>query len=209
MVRCSRETGETGSHDHARERQAERKFNVVDRRHWADKSDKDERPDKPKKPSYVEDLEGQLKAREDRLQDTLNRHREAVAEFEAARTRLQRDVSQEVERQKRLILLELLEVVDNLDRAVLAGTTATEIATLREGVALVRDQFLAKLKSLGVARRQSLDAAFDPKWHDAVTEMPVDDLARDGVVLGVVQEGYEINGEPLRPAQVAVGKRKG
>jgi molecular chaperone GrpE len=187
--------------------QAEHKINVVDRRHWANKSDKDEEPALQKKPSYVEDLEGQLKEREAKLGDTLTRHRAAVTEFEEARTRLARDVGQEVERQKRLILIEFLDVMDNLDRAVEAAQKTTDAATLTQGIEMVRQQFLAKLGGLGVIRKDSLHQKFDPVWHEAITSMPVDDGAQDGMVLGVVQEGYAINNEPLRPARVAVGKK--
>ena len=183
------------------------KVNVVDRRHWAQaKTEAGDDTEGPKKPSYVGELEGKLTDCEARLNDTLTQHRAVKTEFEEARTRLQREVSQEVERQRRALLVDLLEVVDNLDRAVEASQTAADVATLKEGVELVRDQFLAKLNAFGVSRRQSLNEPFDPKWHDAVTNMPVDDSAKDGLVLGVIQEGYEINGEPLRPARVAVGR---
>ena len=186
---------------------AEHKFNVVDRRHWADKSDEDGRPDRPQKPSYVEDLEGQLKEREAKLTDTVSRHRAAVAEFEESRTRLQRDVSQEVERQKKLMLIEFLDILDNLDRAAEAAARTSDAAAVRKGVDMVREQFLAKLGGFGVVRRDSLHQKFDPVWHDAVTQMPVTKADDEGVVLGVVQEGYAINGEPLRPARVAVGTK--
>ncbi|MBI5507136.1 MAG: nucleotide exchange factor GrpE [Deltaproteobacteria bacterium] len=182
------------------------KINVVDRRFWAKDSRAQDDGDTPKKPTYVEALETQLKEREAKLDDTLTKHRLAVNEFEESRVRLSRDVAKEVDRQKRQMLVELLEVLDNLDRAVAAAEKATEIATLRQGVAMVRDQFVAKLQSLGVKRRQSLGEPFDPRWHDAMTHVPVTDPSQADRVVGVIQEAYEIQGEPLRPAQVAVGK---
>ena len=194
--------------DQAQERpRAIPKINVIDSRHWVHPDDKEAvGAKKESKPSHVEQLENKLEASEARLNETLLQHRAAKTEFEEARARLQREVSQEVERQRRTLLVDLLEVVDNLDRAVEAAETATEVATLKEGIELVRDQFLAKLGAFGVRRRQSLNEPFDPSLHDAVTNIPVDDVAKDGLVLGVVQEGYEINGETLRPARVAVGR---
>jgi molecular chaperone GrpE len=192
-----------------KDKKAQPKINVIDRRHWAvkDSAEAGGAATTTKKPSYVEELEGKLRSRDAKLDDTLTKHRAAVQEFDEARTRLQREVSVEVERQKRTILVELLEVVDNLDRAVDAADAASSAATLKQGVEMVRSQFLSKLAGFGVSRRASLNESFDPKWHDAVTNMPVEDAAQDGIVLGVIQEGYAINGEPLRPARVAVGRK--
>ena len=128
---------------------------VVDRRWWArqqaGETDAGAEPsaqaeDAPRlKPTYVEELEQQLAERDRQLQDVLTKYREASREFDDARARLRKEIAKDIERGRRTILLELLDVVDNLDRAIEAGRATHAGDPLLEGVVIVRDQFLAKL----------------------------------------------------------------
>jgi molecular chaperone GrpE len=186
---------------------------VVDRRWWARETEAGERAgeERLRKPTYVEELERQLAEKDAQVKRLLEDHRRAVDEFDQTRIRLRRDVGKEVDRARRTMLTEFLEVVDNLDRAAAAAhetTAAPEQAVerLAKGVDLVRDQFLTKLEALGVARLDVVGRPFDASQHDAVTMTPVDDPARDGLVVAVVKEGYAIGDDLLRPAAVVVGK---
>ena len=102
------------------------------------------------------------------------------------------------------ILGDLLDVVDNLDRAL--STKDSEAAALKEGVGIVRNQFISVLEHNGIRRMSSEKARFDPRLHEAVAAVPVPAREDDERVVGIVKEGYLINDEILRPAQVAVGK---
>ncbi|MGE5245357.1 MAG: nucleotide exchange factor GrpE [Betaproteobacteria bacterium] len=181
---------------------------VVDRRWWAQTDQTDDRPAVGLKPTYVEELERQIAEQARQLQAFAADHRRALDEFEQARGRIRRDVAREVERGKRAILADLLEVLDNLDRAVAAARDERlegAAAALLRGVDLVRDQFLARLEALGVSRIPALGQPFDAAAHEAVTTAPVDDASRDGTVVAVLKEGYTIGGDLLRPASVVVG----
>src|SRR5512137_1090587 len=167
---------------------------VVDRRWWARGDSPSAAAEQPfEKPTYDEELRA-----------TLARYREANAEFEQARARLRRDVAKEVERGTRAVLADLLEVVDNLDRAIESARTAAGGSPLLQGVEMVRAQFLAKLDGHGVRRFESAGQRFDPSRHEAATTVPVADPAQDGVIVGVIRQGYTIRDEVLRPAVVAV-----
>ena len=190
---------------------AEPRLRVVDRRWWARKDgDADADDGRARKPTYVEDLERQIAAQGGQLQAFAADHRRALDEFEQTKTRLRRDVAKEVERGKRAVLVELLDVLDNLDRAIAAGhggAGASEAApTLTRGVELVRDQFLAKLSGFGVTRVAALGQPFDATRHEAVTTTPVQDRAQDATIVSVVKEGYAIGDDILRPASVVVGR---
>lgn len=184
---------------------------VVDRRWWAREADAaaDAGPVESDKPTYLQELEQRLAAKDDELRATIARYREASAEFEDTRARLRRDVAKEIERGRRLVLADLLEVVDNLDRAIEAARTRSGEPALLQGVEAVRAQFLGKLQAHGVTRLTSLHAPFDPARHEAATSVPVTDAALDGVVVGVIREGYLIGEDVLRPALVAVGQYAG
>ncbi len=183
---------------------------VVDRRWWArgeagDGGGTDE-PERSDKPTYVQELEQRLAQKDEELRATIARYREAAAEFDESRARFRREVGREVERGKRAILADLLEVVDNLDRAVDAARQAEPGGALLAGVEMVRGQFLGKLEAFGVKRVDAGGQAFDPSLHEAVTTVPVDDPAQDGRIVGVVRHGYVIGDDVLRPAVVAVAR---
>lgn len=181
---------------------------VVDRRWWA-RTDADEPSDDAgvRKPSYVEDLERQIADKTAQLQTYLTDHRRALDEFEQVKGRLRRDTAREAERGRRSAIAEFLEVLDNLDRAIAAATTSSNADhALLKGVQLVRDQFLAKLRGLGVTRLDALGQPFDAARHEAVSTAPVTDPAQDGTIVAVVKEGYAVGDEVLRPASVVVGK---
>jgi molecular chaperone GrpE len=180
-------------------------LHVVDRRWWARGEPAAGEADAPfEKPSYVQELEARVAAKDEELRATLARYREASAEFEQARARMRRDVAKEVERGSRAVLADLLDVVDNLDRAIESGRTASPGSALVQGVELVRAQFLAKLEGHGVRPLDASGQRFDPSRHEAATTVPVHDPAQDGVVVGVIRRGYTIRDEVLRPAVVAV-----
>ncbi len=182
---------------------------VVDRRWWARGESADAQADEhvARKPTVLEDLELRLADSADQLQAVLTEHRRAAEEFEQVKMRLRRDAAREVERGRRAVLVELLDVLDNLDRAIAAARAgATEESdTLLRGVELVRGQFLAKLEAFGVTRVPALGSAFDPQRHEAVSMAPVADASQHGIVVGVVKEGYAVGDELLRPASVVVG----
>ena len=181
---------------------------VVDRRRWAHGEDAVADPRPPLKPTYVEELELRAASAEKQAQEYLAKYRQASQEFEDARARMRKELAKDAERSRRDVLASLLEVVDNLDRAIEAATKARKDTgdPLLQGVDMVRQQFLAKLEGFGVKRIDALGAAFDPLLHEAVTTVPADDDAGDGRIVGVIAHGYRIGDEILRPALVAVGK---
>jgi molecular chaperone GrpE len=181
---------------------------VVDKRWWARGDDGGAPRDQGQKPSYVEELERKLADAEKQAAEYLSKYRGASQEFEDARARMRKELAKDAERSRRDVLVGLLEVVDNLDRAIDAAKKVGKDAgdPLLQGVEMVRQQFLTKLDGFGVKRIDALGAEFDPSLHEAVTSVPAPDDSSDGRVLGVITHGYRIGDEILRPALVAVGK---
>ncbi len=184
---------------------------VIDRRWWANQDqgtgNTERTASASQKPTYVEELERQLAEKDRQVQEYIGKYRQAAAEFEDARLRLRREISKDIERGRREIIADLLEVLDNLDRAIEAPTAGASPDALLQGVELVRRQFLAKLEGLGVHRLEAEGQPFDPALHEAVSVVPTSDPAQDGRVVGVVRRGYRINDDVLRPAAVAVAKK--
>lgn len=195
--------------DHQDKPSPDSPLRVVDRRWWAQGEggrDADAGAAPSRKPAYVEELEQRLAEKDALLQATVAKYREAAAEFDEARARLRKEIAKDIERGRRVLLVELLDVVDSLDRAIDAARESAARETWLQGIELVRQQFLAKLDGFGVTRLAALGQPFDPARHEAVTTVPVADPSQDHVIVGVVRHGYAIGDEILRPAQVAVGR---
>lgn len=177
---------------------------VTDRRWWARQEAGDTPAEEPKlKPKYVEELEAQIADKNLEIQQLLTRYRSANEEFDQARARLRKELSKDVERGRRSMLVSFLEVLDNLDRALEAAAGRAEDPVV-QGVSLVRQQFLSTLEGFGVTRLNPMGQAFDPARHDAVSRVEASPGAPAGTVCGVVKPGYLIGEDVLRPAQVAV-----
>ena len=103
---------------------------------------------------------------------------------------------------------ELLQVVDNLRRAIDAGATdpeATKTDGLMEGVAATDRILTQVLNRFGVEEIKALNAPFDPRKHDAVMETDETDQL-PGSVTQVLEDGYMLYDRLLRPARVVVAK---
>src|SRR6478672_11413262 len=115
---------------------------VTDRRWWA-RNDSTGPAEEPKlKPKYVAELEAQIAEKNLEMQQLLSKYRGASDEFDQARARLRKELSKDVERGRRSMLVSFLEVLDNLDRALDATTDRPEDPFVH-GVRLVRQQFLS------------------------------------------------------------------
>ena len=180
---------------------------VVDRRWWA-RGDDGGAPaaERSTKPTYVEELERQLAEKDRIAQEYIAKYRQAAAEFDESRVRLRREISKDIERGRREILADLLDVVDNLDRAIDSARQSPSGDALLQGVEMVRRQFLSKLEGFGVKRIDVEGQRFDPLKHEAVSTVPAASPEEDGRVVGVVRHGYAIGDDVLRPASVAVSK---
>ncbi len=180
---------------------------VVDRRWWAREGDAVEAVEPALKPTYVEELEKRIAEKDALIQSYASKYREASAGFDEARARMRKELAKEIERGRRTLLVEFIDVLDNLDRAIAAAIEASSKDTaLLQGVQMVRQQFLSKLEGFGVTRLDPLGEPFNPTRHEAVSMVPTDNPERDGLIVGVVTAGYIIGDEVLRPAMVAVAK---
>ena len=181
---------------------------VIDRRWWANQAGETPREDTrgSGKPTYVESLEQQIVEKDKQIQEYLSKYRQAAGEFEEARLRLRREISKDVERSRRDVLSEFLEVLDNLDRAVESARGGSGQDALLQGIEMVRRQFHAKLEGFGVRRIETDNQPFDPLLHEAISSVPATSPEQDGLVVGTVRSGYLIGDEVLRPAAVAVAK---
>jgi molecular chaperone GrpE len=123
-----------------------------------------------------------------------------AAEFENYRKRVARDQEALVARAHERLVNDLLPVLDDLERALVAASEHEE-AKLEEGVRLVHRELQSVLSREGLAEIDT-DGHFDPHVHEALLAQPSD--REEGSVIEVVQKGYKLGNRVLRPARVVV-----
>src|SRR5690606_38303404 len=118
---------------------------VTDRRWWVNGAASEPAAEEPRlKPTYIEELEARLAEKDQEIKDLVAKYRGAADEFESARARLRKEVAKDVERGRRALLVSFLEVLDNLDRALVAACDRPDDPFV-QGVSLVQQQFLTTL----------------------------------------------------------------
>lgn len=148
-----------------------------------------------------DDLAKAIEERE-HLRDRLLR---TTAEFDNFRKRVDRDRREMADRAAESLLLDLLPVVDDIERALAVEATGEGAEAYRRGVELIHKQLTELLARRGVKVLDALGADFDPHQHQAVTSVPADGY-RDGEVVEVLRSGYLLNDRLLRPAMVKVAQ---
>jgi len=130
-----------------------------------------------------------------------------TADFENYKKRTEKEKVQWAKMAKTGLLMDILEIADDFDRAfdyLKNSPAAEELQPLLEGFSLTQKTVHKVLQRNGVTEVQEYDI-FDPAIHEATmqTESP-DHIS--GAIIAVLQKGYLLNGELLRPAKVSVAK---
>ena len=140
-----------------------------------------------------------LRAEKDALQDRLLR---TAAEFDNYRKRIDRERREQSEAAAESVLLELLPIVDDLERALQAPATG-DAEAYRAGVELILRGMLDMLRRRGVTPIDTTDADFDPRVHQAVSQEP-SEMHRPGQIIAEFRRGYMLGDRLLRAAMVKV-----
>src|SRR3984885_1675790 len=162
------------------------------------------------------DLE-ELTAKAEKADEYLELARRTKADFENYRKRAAREAAAAQERGIAKLAKELLPAVDNLDRELQAAQSVTAAsqtnsgrpadsgtATLVSGIKLVHDDVIAALARAGVEGFSPQGERFDPQFHEAIAQQPVEG-AEPGTVVEGYQRGYRLGDVVIRPARVVVG----
>ena len=143
----------------------------------------------------------------ERLQQELSRehdlHLRALADFDNYRKRVQRERDSAAQAGKRQLVLALLDVLDDFERALAYANTAPE--SILTGARVIHKRLMDLLQGQGVVPYTSAAQPFDPALHEAV-EVINTDQAMPGVVLNELSHGYRWGDEVLRPARVRVAQ---
>lgn len=126
----------------------------------------------------------------------------AQAEAENFRKRMRRDFEDQLKYASVDLVNDMLQVRDNLLRAIEAAGDSAEVSGLREGVSMVAKQFDDALGKHGIKPIPAEGELFDPNYHEAISQMPGN--APEGTVAHVAVTGFQMHDRVIRPSQVVV-----
>ena len=127
-----------------------------------------------------------------------------VAEFENYKKRNLKERMELIQTAGKEVLIDMLEVLDDCERAEKQLSTLDEKA--KEGVMLVFNKLKSLLTAKGLKPMETINKEFNPDIHEAITEIPAPTDEQKGKVIDEIQKGYYLNDKIIRYAKVVVGK---
>ena len=152
-----------------------------------------------KEESEVEKLNEQVKELNDR-------YLRLVAEFENFKKRSLKERMELIQTAGKEVIVDLLEVLDDAERAEKQLNTSDDISQVKEGVMLVFNKLKSLLNAKGLKPMETINKDFNPDMHEAITEIPAPSEGLKGKVIDEIQKGYYLNDKIIRYAKVVVGK---
>ncbi len=127
------------------------------------------------------------------------------AEFDNFKRRSAKERMELIQTAGKDVVVSMLEVMDDCDRAEKQLQTSNDVASIKEGISLVFNKLRSTLNNKGLKAMQSINTEFDVEKHEAITEVPAADDMK-GKVVDEVEKGYYLNDKIIRFAKVVVGK---
>jgi molecular chaperone GrpE len=139
------------------------------------------------------------------LEEQKDKYLRLFAEFDNFKRRSAKERIELMQTAGKDVIVSLLEVMDDCDRAEKQMQTSEDVAVIKEGIGLVFNKLRNTLSAKGLKAMQSINTDFDVEKHEAITEMPAADDMK-GKVVDEVEKGYYLNEKIIRFAKVVVGK---
>ena len=148
----------------------------------------------------------ELEKLKEEVQAQKDKYLRLFAEFDNFRKRSAREALELRQTAGKEVIISLLDVLDDCDRAEKQLQTADNIDQVKEGIQLVFSKLRSILQGKGLKAMLSVHTDFDVEKHEAITEIPTQDPSLKGKVIDEVQKGYYLNDKIIRFAKVVVGK---
>ncbi len=178
----------------------------VERRAAADQAADAEQSTTGELAATVAELRAQVERYKGEAERNWQQFLHAAADLENYKKQSARQREDAVQRARTSLFAVVLDVVDNLERA-LEHVSSDEGDALVEGIRMTHRQVLELLANMGVQPMEVIGKAFDPKVHEAVDVASSAELGVDpGTIVSEVQRGYTLHGDVLRPSRVKVAK---
>ncbi len=139
------------------------------------------------------------------LADANDKYLRLYAEFDNYKRRTTKERLELLQTAGKDVIVDLLTVLDDFERAAKSMETATDVQAVKEGVALVQNKLKNILSGKGLKEMNSIGTPFDADIHEAITNIPAPTEDMKGKVVDEVEKGYYLNDKVIRFAKVVVG----
>lgn len=153
----------------------------------------------------LEEEKRRVSEKEQLISEYLNDLKRVKADFDNFRKREMLYRQQFVKTANRDLILKILPIIDDLEKALLEGQKNEVNTTFLQGVELIYRKFLNVLEKEGVRPIETKGQKFDPKYHEAIATVSLPDQ-EDFAIVEEVRKGYLYHDEVLRPSQVKVNR---
>jgi molecular chaperone GrpE len=154
----------------------------------------------------VDKVNPEVRAIEEKLAEMQNKYLRLSAEFDNYRKRTLREKMELSKYAAENLLLKIIPLMDDFERALKHMDTATDCAAMKEGIDLIYVKFSEFLKQNGVKEIESLNIDFNVDLHEAVAKVSVQDEDHKGKIMDVLEKGYFLQDKVLRFSKVVVGE---
>ena len=162
---------------------------------------------KKDKKEEIKTLKKQLEEKDTKLSEQEDMLKRLQAEFENYNKRTEKEKQDTIAYANEKIIIELLDILDNFERAMGEMKKTEETGKIKTGVELIFKQLYQLLKTKGVEEIDALEKPFDPEKHEALMQI-VSGTHEEDTVVQEMQKGYMLKEKVIRPAKVAVSKKE-
>ena len=134
-----------------------------------------------------------------------NKHLRLYAEFDNFKRRTSKERLELLQIAGKDVIVDLLPVLDDFERAQKSMETATDIEAVKEGVKLVHHKLKTTLANKGLKEMEAKGKEFNPDVHDGITNIPAPSSDLKGKVIDELEKGYYLNDKVIRFAKVIIG----
>lgn len=138
--------------------------------------------------------------------DANDKYLRLYSEFDNYRKRTSRERLELIKNAGSDLLVSILPVLDDLERAIKANETANDIDIVKNGFKLIQSKFSHILTSKGLKQIELLDQPFNSDLAEAIANVPVEDEEKKGKIIDVVENAYSLNDAVIRFGKVVVGQ---
>jgi molecular chaperone GrpE len=150
--------------------------------------------------------EGESESQQNVVKEANERFLRLYAEFDNYKRRTVKEKAEILQTASKDVILALLPVMDDFERARKASESIQDIEAYKEGIDLIYQKFNSILQSKGLKSIDSVGTEFNVDLHEAITNVPAPSADMKGKVIDETEKGYTLNGHVIRFAKVVVGE---
>ncbi|MFV0471265.1 MAG: nucleotide exchange factor GrpE [Paludibacteraceae bacterium] len=156
--------------------------------------------------TVIDETDQNIEQLQEKCVDLADKNLRLMAEFDNYRKRTLKEKADLISMANEKILIDILPLVDDFERATKAMEGTEDVNAVKEGVSLIYNKFISFLQANGVKEIITEDKPFDVDMHEAVTTFPAPTEEQKGKIVDTLSKGYTLNNKVIRFPKVVIGE---